>query len=384
MLLRLRQVQRLRAQRPRGPQPGHRREDPDRRVQGAEVHRRRGAEEGRQVAFGRRSADRRGGRRVAGARRRVSSRLTTATGFGDRLAGRVQRGDRRSSWGWIPIPPVCGPRRWSWRTGTAAHRPSAAERAARAVAAHCRLVLEAAGEQCVAVKPQVACFERLGAPGWAALRRGDRRRAASAGCSSSPTPSAATSTSPPRAYGQAFFGATPTPFGDGPGPRRRCADGQPAARPRLAGPAGRGGARARRRSVRAGADLQSRAPPTSRTASSPAAGRSATRSPRMVDELGQPGVGRVRAVRHRRRRRRDRARAAGAAAGADAARRVAAARGRRPGRQRPRPGAGVRPRPRRRAGRGLARRSSTPTSGAGGEPARPPLRARRSRRACAS
>lgn len=93
---------------------------------------------------------------------------------------------------------------------------SIAERAGRAVAAHCRLVLDAAAEQCVAVKPQVACFERLGAPGWAALRevvadaqargllviadakRGDIDVTANA-------------------YGQAYFGATPTPFGEVPG-----------------------------------------------------------------------------------------------------------------------------------------------------------------------
>ena len=31
-------------------------------------------------------------------------------------------------------------------------------------------MIDAAGEACVAVKPQVACFERLGAPGWEALR----------------------------------------------------------------------------------------------------------------------------------------------------------------------------------------------------------------------
>lgn len=46
---------------------------------------------------------------------------------------------------------------------------SPAERAAAAVAEHCRLLIDAAGAACVAVKPQVACFERLGAPGWAAL-----------------------------------------------------------------------------------------------------------------------------------------------------------------------------------------------------------------------
>jgi orotidine-5'-phosphate decarboxylase len=38
------------------------------------------------------------------------------------------------------------------------------------VAAHCRAVIDAAGPACVAVKPQVACFERLGAAGWEALQ----------------------------------------------------------------------------------------------------------------------------------------------------------------------------------------------------------------------
>jgi orotidine-5'-phosphate decarboxylase len=37
--------------------------------------------------------------------------------------------------------------------------------------AHCDALIAAAGPACVAVKPQVACFERLGAPGWAALDR---------------------------------------------------------------------------------------------------------------------------------------------------------------------------------------------------------------------
>src|SRR4029078_5873018 len=50
-----------------------------------------------------------------------------------------------------------------------AHGPPA-ERAARAVLAHCRALIAAAGPACCAVKPQLACFERLGAPGWAALQ----------------------------------------------------------------------------------------------------------------------------------------------------------------------------------------------------------------------
>ena len=89
----------------------------------------------------------------------------------------------------------------------------AAELAARAVAIHCRELIAAAAPACVAVKPQLACFERLGAPGWRALaeacaaareagllvladgKRGD-------------VPHTAT------AYAQALVGATPTPWGE--------------------------------------------------------------------------------------------------------------------------------------------------------------------------
>jgi orotidine-5'-phosphate decarboxylase len=41
--------------------------------------------------------------------------------------------------------------------------------AAAAILGHCRAVIDAVGPAVVAIKPQVACFERLGAPGWAAL-----------------------------------------------------------------------------------------------------------------------------------------------------------------------------------------------------------------------
>jgi orotidine-5'-phosphate decarboxylase len=44
-----------------------------------------------------------------------------------------------------------------------------AARAAAGVLAHCCAVIDAVGDAVVAVKPQVACFERLGAPGWHAL-----------------------------------------------------------------------------------------------------------------------------------------------------------------------------------------------------------------------
>jgi orotidine-5'-phosphate decarboxylase len=87
-----------------------------------------------------------------------------------------------------------------------------AARAALAVAIHCTLAIEAVGEQCVAVKLQLACFERLGAAGWAALaevtararehellviadgKRGDVAVTAAA-------------------YAQAFFGETATIYG---------------------------------------------------------------------------------------------------------------------------------------------------------------------------
>jgi orotidine-5'-phosphate decarboxylase len=88
----------------------------------------------------------------------------------------------------------------------------AAEAAAAATVLHCASLIERAGPACVAVKPQLACFERLGAPGWAALaevcaaareagllvvadgKRGD-------------VPATA------RAYGQALVGETETPWG---------------------------------------------------------------------------------------------------------------------------------------------------------------------------
>ena len=41
--------------------------------------------------------------------------------------------------------------------------------AAAAVLGHCLALIDAAGPACVAVKPQLACFERLGFPGWLAL-----------------------------------------------------------------------------------------------------------------------------------------------------------------------------------------------------------------------
>ena len=87
-----------------------------------------------------------------------------------------------------------------------------ARRAAAAVVEHCRLVLDATAEHCVAAKLQVACFERLGAPGWEALdevvahvRRSGLLVFADAKRGDIDVTAAA--------YAQAFLGATDTPFG---------------------------------------------------------------------------------------------------------------------------------------------------------------------------
>ncbi len=80
------------------------------------------------------------------------------------------------------------------------------------VVAHCAALIAAAGPACVAVKPQVACFERLGAPGWAALERvaGAARAAGLLVLADAKRGDVDVSSA---AYAQAFLGATPTPFG---------------------------------------------------------------------------------------------------------------------------------------------------------------------------
>jgi orotidine-5'-phosphate decarboxylase len=88
----------------------------------------------------------------------------------------------------------------------------AAERAAAAVTAHCRLLIEQAGPACVAVKPQLACFERLGAPGWAALT--DVCTAAQeAGLLTIADGKRGDVPVTAAAYAQSLVGETPTPWG---------------------------------------------------------------------------------------------------------------------------------------------------------------------------
>jgi orotidine-5'-phosphate decarboxylase len=121
--------------------------------------------------------------------------------FADRLAALVDERRSQIVLGLDPDPAALWPGAVEAGTDTA-----------DAVTRHCRAAIDAAGPSCVGVKPQLACFERLGAAGWAALeavveathqagllliadgKRGD-------------VPVTA------RAYAQALVGETPGPYG---------------------------------------------------------------------------------------------------------------------------------------------------------------------------
>ena len=86
------------------------------------------------------------------------------------------------------------------------------ERAARAVIGHCASLIESAGPACVAVKPQLACFERLGALGWMALKR-VCELARDAGLLTVADGKRGDVPVTAAAYAQALVGETPTPWG---------------------------------------------------------------------------------------------------------------------------------------------------------------------------
>jgi orotidine-5'-phosphate decarboxylase len=91
-----------------------------------------------------------------------------------------------------------------------------AEQVATAVAAHCRAVIDAVAGAVVAVKPQVACFERLGAPGWAALAT-TTRHATAAGLVVLADAKRGDIDVSATAYAQGLVGATPLDGGTVPG-----------------------------------------------------------------------------------------------------------------------------------------------------------------------
>jgi orotidine-5'-phosphate decarboxylase len=86
--------------------------------------------------------------------------------FARRLAAAVTRRESQIVLGIDPDPAHL----WPAAAAVAGRGGGApADRAARAVVEHCRVLIAAAAPACVAAKLQLACFERLGAAGWAAL-----------------------------------------------------------------------------------------------------------------------------------------------------------------------------------------------------------------------
>ncbi len=132
-------------------------------------------------------------------------------GFAGRLVARVGQRESQLVLGLDPDPSRLWP-----QAAAAAQGPDPAARAAAAVLAHCRALIDAAGPACVAVKPQVACFERLGAPGWAALA-GTIEYARAAGLLALVDGKRGDVPVTARAYAQAMVGETPGPLGPVPG-----------------------------------------------------------------------------------------------------------------------------------------------------------------------
>lgn len=91
-------------------------------------------------------------------------------GFGERLANSVRARQSQLVLGLDPDPLRLWPRALELAGGAGTPPAPPDAQAGRAVSAHCRLVIDAVAEHCVATKLQSACFERLGAPGWAAMR----------------------------------------------------------------------------------------------------------------------------------------------------------------------------------------------------------------------
>jgi orotidine-5'-phosphate decarboxylase len=132
--------------------------------------------------------------------------------FADRLAALVEERRSRVVLGLDPDPAVLWPEALE-RIGGPGDGPHLARiRTAEAVTEHCRAAIVAAGPACVAVKLQLACFERLGAPGWEALEQvaaigRDHGLLVLADGKRGDVPVTAT------AYAQALVGETPGPFG---------------------------------------------------------------------------------------------------------------------------------------------------------------------------
>lgn len=155
---------------------------------------------------------------MKGAAVTVRDTVTGASGrlpFGDRVALGVAARESQLVLGLDPDPQRLWPGAVELAGAAAGPPESARECAARAVAAHCALVIDAVAAECVAVKLQVACFERLGPPGWAALEEA-AERGRDHGLLVIADAKRGDIDVTAAAYAQAYFGRTPTPYGDVP------------------------------------------------------------------------------------------------------------------------------------------------------------------------
>jgi orotidine-5'-phosphate decarboxylase len=133
--------------------------------------------------------------------------------FSDRLSALVKERESQVVLGLDPDPSNLWPEAIARATIAETAPEDRAQLTAEAVARHCLLAIAAAGPSCVAVKPQLACFERLGSHGWAALEQTvaaahDQGLLVLADGKRGDVPQTA------RAYGQALVGHTDGPFGE--------------------------------------------------------------------------------------------------------------------------------------------------------------------------
>jgi orotidine-5'-phosphate decarboxylase len=130
-------------------------------------------------------------------------------GFGDRLAAAVTSRETNLVVGLDPDPQRLWPVEVANAPGPGG---GAGPQAALAVVAHCRAVIDAVAEHAVAVKLQIACFERLG-PAGTALAVPVAHHAREQGLLVIADAKRGDIDVTARAYAQAWLGETETPFG---------------------------------------------------------------------------------------------------------------------------------------------------------------------------
>jgi len=141
----------------------------------------------------------------------VTAAQTVKT-VGDRLAERVLARESQIVVGVDPDPAAL----WPEALKDLPDGAPAEERAAAAVLGHCRALIDAAAPACVGAKLQLACFERLGPPGWRVLHE-TAAHARAAGLLVIADGKRGDIAVSADAYAQSLFGGAPSPFGHLPG-----------------------------------------------------------------------------------------------------------------------------------------------------------------------